>query len=169
MPISLASLQAVFLDTSPLSQVTRTPGRNADADACRLWSEHVAGRDIAILVPEIADYELRRELLRTNNINSVARLDVFAASIAQFLPLDTTTLREAAQLWANLRNAGIPTASKDALDGDTILAAQVFAWCRANTVALSAVAVATSNVGDLTRYTDAEKKRLQAARWQDMN
>jgi len=54
----------------------------------------------------------------------------------------------AAQLWAQMRNAGTPTAAPAALDGDVILAAQ------ARTVDENAI-VATTNVRHLELLTHA--------------
>ena len=75
---------------------------------------------------------------------------------------------EAARLWAEVRNRGFTTAGKDALDGDALLAAQVFVWCAENDVAVTRVAVATTNVSDMTRFADGAGNRLQAATWQEI-
>jgi hypothetical protein len=103
-------------------------------------------------VPEIVDYELRRELLRLKKISAVARLDAFnAAAPDRYLPLATPALRLAADLWAQVRQAGLPTADPHALDADVILAAQVrVAGLAADTV------VATGNLGHLTRVVIAD-------------
>ncbi len=79
-------------------------------------------RGHAVLVPEIADFELRRELLRLGS-TGLALLDMLP-SRATYIPLDTATMRLAAQLWARLRAEGKPTESDQALGVDVILAAQ---------------------------------------------
>ncbi len=85
--------------------------------------------DTAIFLPEIADYELRRKLIhmakKSGRLTSASlkRLDQLSRLLT-FLPLDTPTIRAAAELWADARGRGLPTASDAALDGDVILAVQ---------------------------------------------
>lgn len=81
-----------------------------------------------MVLPEIADYELRRKLLhlvRTGraSTSSLQRLDALGRTL-DYLALDTPTMRRAAELWAESRAAGTSTAPPAALDGDVILAAQ---------------------------------------------
>src|SRR5690606_14933901 len=76
------------------------------------------------VVSEICDYEARRELLRKNATRQLSRLDQFISSVT-YMPLDTSTMRRAAQLWADLRNQGRSMAVAQNIDGDVILAAQV--------------------------------------------
>lgn len=81
-----------------------------------------------ILLPEIADYEMRRKLLHLiargqTSSRSIDRLDSLRA-VTEFLPIDSDAMRRAAELWAESRIAGRPTGNDDALDGDVILAAQ---------------------------------------------
>ena len=105
-----------------------------------------------LFVPEIADYEVRRELLRAGKTSSVARLDELRVGFL-YLPLTTPVMHDAASLWADARNAGRPTADAAALDGDVILAAQAR---RAQfDFAPEPVVVATTNVAHLALYTDA--------------
>lgn len=61
-------------------------------------------------------------------------------------------MRRAAELWADLRRKGRPTADPAALDGDVILAAQAL------TTGLSPerVVVATTNPGHLSLMVQAE-------------
>jgi predicted nucleic acid-binding protein len=77
----------------------------------------------AIRIPEIADYELRRELIREGKNKSLERLDTFSQIC--LIPITSKTMRKAAELWAWVRNQGKPTASNDSLDGDVILAPQL--------------------------------------------
>ncbi len=51
-----------------------------------------------VVVPEIADYEVRRELLRANKVKGVAQLDALARLI-KYLPLTTSAMRQAAVFW----------------------------------------------------------------------
>ncbi len=100
-------------------------------------------------LPEIADYEVRRELLRANKTRGLERLDEMA-KVIEYLPISTDAMRRAAQLWAHARQTGQPTAADNALDADAILAAQAL------TLAETAVIVATTNVGHLSRFVPAD-------------
>lgn len=108
-----------------------------------------AGDELA--VPEIADYEIRRELLRADKVSSVARLNELCAGLT-YLPLTTPVMHDAAMLWAEARNAGRPTAHSHALDCDVILAAQARS---AQAAYGRETVVVTTNVEHLARYTDA--------------
>ena len=101
-----------------------------------------------MLVPEIADYEVRRELLRANKARGLARLDALAARL-EYLPLPTAAMRQAAVFWAQVRQQGRPTADDKALDGDVILAAHAI------TLGATDVVIATTNVGHLSRFAPA--------------
>jgi predicted nucleic acid-binding protein len=60
--------------------------------------------DHELLLSEIADYELRRELLRIDSKRSMKRLDELTREI-QYVPMTTATWRAAANLWAEQRRA----------------------------------------------------------------
>jgi predicted nucleic acid-binding protein len=109
----------LVLDTGPLAQLVHP---RLDPDLAQ-WFKAAIAAGLNLVVPEIADYELRRKLLHRNLRQSLARLDALEASVT-YLAIDTPTLRRAAELWAAARRRGRPTAPPDALDGDVILAAQ---------------------------------------------
>jgi predicted nucleic acid-binding protein len=95
------------------------------ADKCRAWLSGRALQGIRFIVPEIADYEVRRELLRLNLSGAVARLDAFNNALPdRYLPITTASIRRAAELWAEIRKRGVPTSHPKELDGDVIVAAQ---------------------------------------------
>jgi hypothetical protein len=105
-----------------------------------------------VVVAEIADYEVRRKLVRINATGSLRRLDdLVTQGGLSYQPVSTALWRQAALFWADARRIGLPTASADALDADVILAA-----C-ATTIGQPGdqVIVATQNVGHLGRYCDA--------------
>jgi predicted nucleic acid-binding protein len=145
-------LQAILLDASPLSLASQRQG-NAEAAACRLWLGDCMRLGVRILVPEVADYEVRRELIRTGRRSSLVRLDHFNDAVTgRYLPLTTAAMRHAALLWAQVRQAGAPTADPHALDADVILAAQAL------TLGIPAadLVVATSNPRHLARFLPAD-------------
>ncbi len=76
--------------------------------------------------PEIAHYEVRRELIRIRAVGSLRRLDyaLDPNSGLDHLVVTTDAIIKAAEFWAFLRQSGIPTASPDSLDADTIFAGQ---------------------------------------------
>ncbi len=108
----------LLLDTGVLGQICH-PRRHLDV---RVWLRR-AVIDHTFLVSELADYELRRELLRLGAPRSLRRLDELAREL-QYVPITTATWRRAAALWAVARNSGKVTAPPEALDGDVLVAAQ---------------------------------------------
>jgi hypothetical protein len=104
-------------------------------------------------VPEIADYEVRRELIRMKNVAAIGRLDAFnAATPGRYLPLTTAAMRQAAALWADVRQRGFPTADAKELDGDVIVAVQAMGCPFPS----NDVIVATTNPVHLARFTAAD-------------
>lgn len=151
-PPWLSSPLVVVLDTTPLGLLSQRPGV-PDADDCRRWLAGLLRRGAQAVVPEIADYELRRELLRAGKARGVIRLDEFnAAEPDRYIPLNTISVRRAAALWAEVRRKGVPTADVEALDGDVLLAAQ--ALCLG--VEPAKLVVATSNPRHLSRLLRAD-------------
>lgn len=146
--------RVVLLDAGVLGLVTN-PKRSEQSRACAEWLQHLVAVGTRVIVPEIADYEVRRELLRAKKMKGLARLDALVSHL-EYLPLTTAAMREAAELWAQARQQGQPTASDKAIDADVILAAQ------AKTLGVADVVVATTNVGHLSRF-------VPAALWQEIN
>lgn len=147
--------RVLFLDSGPLGMVTHPRG-DARTRACADWFLAALGEGREFVLPEICDYEVRRELIRSGR--SVERLDQLGALITP-VPISTQAMRRAAQLWAAMRNAGVSTADKHALDGDVILAAQAEVFAHAN--GPCEVLVVTENVGHLQRL-------CAAARWDEI-
>jgi predicted nucleic acid-binding protein len=139
----------IVLDTGPLSLLCHRNTSLPDVQEIRRWARAQTGAGTVIYVAEIADYELRRELLRAGKTAGIRRLDALIAEL-DYLPLDTPTMRRAAELWAQARNLGLPTAPPEALDGDVILAAQAEG---------AQAMVATANVGHLARFVTARHWR----------
>lgn len=139
----------VVLDTGLLGMVThpRASEQNRESNA---WLVRTMELGHVVVIPEVADYELRRELIRANKKEGLKRLDSLVDALV-YLPLTTQTMRRAAQLWARARNEGRPTAPMEALDADVILAAQALSLATAD----EPVVVATTNVGHLARFVDA--------------
>ena len=108
----------LLLDTGVLGQICH-PRKHAEV---RVWFRRII-REHTILISELADYELRRELLRLGAVRSLARLDELTRELL-YMPITTSTWRHPAALWAVARNAGNVTAPPDALDGDVLIAAQ---------------------------------------------
>jgi hypothetical protein len=141
----------VLLDSSPLGLASGRRGLPLP-DQCRSWFRSLIIRGVIVVVPEIADFEVRRELTRIGASGSLRRLDDLVTIGGLFYaPVTTADWRQAALFWADARARGMPTASADSLDADVILAA-----CAA-TIGQPGdqVIVATMNVGHLARYCDA--------------
>jgi predicted nucleic acid-binding protein len=140
----------IVLDTGPLGLLTRS-SRIPEAAACYRWLQARLTAGARVIIPEIADYEVRRELLRLQAQSPLQCLDALQNELI-YVPLMTPVMRAAAQLWAEMRQAGLPTADPHALDGDVLIAAQALALAQAN----DRLVVATMNVGHLSRLVPAQ-------------
>jgi predicted nucleic acid-binding protein len=140
--------RAVLLDSAPLGLLTAPP-RRPHTLACSQWLAGLIAAGVRVVIPEITDYELRRELLRTAHAASIRGLDALAQA-TEYLPLSTVAMRKAAELWALARQQGQPTAGDNTIDADMILAAQAL------TLGAPSAVVATTNVGHLARFVPAE-------------
>jgi predicted nucleic acid-binding protein len=139
----------ILLDSGPLGLVTN-PTASHENRECNLWIQSQLQQNIRVLVPAIADYEVRRELLRAGKTSGVARLDDLKRIIG-YAPLTTEALLQAAALWAEVRQMGRPTAPDLALDGDVILCAQAAVLASEG----HQVVLATTNVKHLKLFADA--------------
>lgn len=146
----------IVLDSAPLGMVTNPQAKGVPL-ACQMWLKSLLQRGERVVIPEIADYEVRRELLRAGLLKSVRRLDNLKQTL-EYSPIQTETMILAASIWAEARQTGQPTADPKALDGDVILAAQARLLCNDTTEAI----VATTNVAHLNRF-------IRALDWQSID
>ncbi len=104
--------------------VSNPSAKSIQTQDCQQWVRRLYQLGSTIVIPEIADYEVRRELLRSSRSKSIELLDQLKLNML-YLPITTDSILSAAQLWAIARQTGQSTADPFALDGDVILAAQV--------------------------------------------
>ena len=92
-----------LLDAGPLGMITN-PKSSPENEACKNWLACLAYNGVEVVIPEIADYEVRRELLR------------------------------AAEFWAAARRMGRQSADDSSLDADMISCSpgrnSRSRWCR---------------------------------------
>ena len=135
----------IVLDSGPLGKISH-PRPNREVAG---WIERLLRGGAVVYVPEIADYEVRRELIRAELHEGVRRLDRLK-SVLNYLPINTEVMLKAAELWAEARNRGTPTADPKALDADVILAAQALQISGS---------IATENAGHLSLFVEAKDWR----------
>ncbi len=132
-----------MLDSGPLGRLTHADySRNREH---RAWLASLLDHDVSVFLPEIADFEVRRNLIVENLTGSLANLDSLA-SLVTYVPITTADMRKAAALWAQARNTGLSVGDPRELNADVILAAQA--------IRLGAT-IATDNIGNLARFTAA--------------
>jgi predicted nucleic acid-binding protein len=112
----------VVLDSGPLGLLINAKASPVNQE-CQRWLLSLQSKGYRLILPEIADYEVRRELIRINKLASIRRLNELKITL-EYLPLNTAMILQAAEFWAEARRKGVPTADPKALDGDVILAAQ---------------------------------------------
>ncbi len=76
----------ILLDSGPLGMVTNPKAKGIPLD-CQLWLKSLLRRGERVAIPEIADYEVRRELLRAGLLQSLRRLDNFVANTRIYFDL----------------------------------------------------------------------------------
>jgi predicted nucleic acid-binding protein len=147
----------IVLDSGPLGLLAQSMAI-PEAIACRRWLHRHAEHGTPIVIPEIADYEVRRELMRLDAHQKLIRLDSLVTLVGiEYLPISTQAMRLAARFWADSRRGGKPTSDPKELDADVILAAQATLASAARSVI-----VATTNVRHLSRF-------VPAAAWRDID
>src|SRR6266849_6520999 len=105
----------LVLDTGPLGKVSN-PKSSAENDAAAAWLQDHLRVGTRIIVPEIANYELRRELILGNKTRGLQKLDSLIAML-EYLPITTEAIYEAARCWADARKRGMSTAHEHSIDG----------------------------------------------------
>ncbi|MEG3937451.1 MULTISPECIES: nucleic acid-binding protein [unclassified Microcoleus] len=144
--------RVILLDSGPLEMVTNPKASSTEVQECKVWLNSLMLRGEIIILPEIADYEVRRELIRAGKSAGIQRLDELKLQLT-YRPLTSEVMLLAAQLWADARRRGRPTAEPNALDGDVILAAQALLEASEG----NEVVIATTNVGHLSQFVDARE------------
>ncbi len=139
----------VLLDAGPLCMVTN-PKSSPENEACKNWLAKIARSGAQIVIPEIADYEVRRELIRAGKQQGLGRLDALK-NLLDYAPITTSVMLKAAEYWATARNLGRQSAADLSLDADMILSAQAWALSRSD----SKTVIATTNVRHLALFTPA--------------
>lgn len=144
--------EVILLDSGPLGMASN-PGQKSIA--CHQWLASLIKCNARVYIPEIVDYEVRRELIRAKKINGLKRLELLRSALG-YLPLNTDVMLKAAEFWAYARQQGRTTADDKALDGDVILAAQAHILREDMDVI-----IATTNIKHLSIFVKAEL-------WQDI-
>jgi predicted nucleic acid-binding protein len=144
--------RVICLDAGPLGLLTN-PKKTPETRAITQWAIDIMAAGHRLLVPAIADYEVRRELERAGQRQGLAQLDAFnMARSDRYLSLADSALQLAAKLWAQARHAGLPTADPKELDCDVLIAAQALTTGRP----ISGLVIATTNAGHLARFVAAD-------------
>jgi hypothetical protein len=62
------------------------PRNSPENEACKTWLANLAYNGVEVVIPEIADYEVRRELLRAGKVRGLGRLDALK-SLLEYAPI----------------------------------------------------------------------------------
>ena len=143
----------ILLDAGPLGMVTNPKG-SPETESCKTWFQDLVYRGQEFVIPEIADYEVRRELIRADKQHGLARLESLRQLVG-YAPITTTAMLKAAEFWAIARREGRPTAADASLDADVILAAQAFVLSEQ----IEETVVATTNTRHLEMFTPTKAWR----------
>ncbi|WP_394793246.1 type II toxin-antitoxin system VapC family toxin [Armatimonas sp.] len=146
----------LVLDTGPLGLLTNPRKPENTLEILRWAAAHLRAGN-RLLVPAIADFEVRRELLRLNRPTSIAALDAFIRLPQdRYIPFTDNALQLSAILWARARNAGTPTADPKELDCDVLIAAQAQEYKSLHELSDEQIIIATVNVGHLAQFIAAD-------------
>lgn len=146
--------ELIALDSNVVGIVT-SPKFSLENDACTEWVKTQLALGNIVAVPEIADYEVRRELIRSNKLRGLRKLDSLKQSLL-YVPINSDMMLRAARLWAQLRRLGRATADVHSIDADVILAAQALVVAERLDLDLT---IATTNVRHLARLAPVKDWR----------
>ena len=125
-----------------------------------VWLIQAKSNGAICVLPEVADYEVRRGLIQSGSDRGLERLDGLCNNpIFTYLPINTAAMKLAARIWADQRSRGRQTADNLRLDADAILAAQAIGFAGLR----DTLTVATKNVGHFSEMN------LDARPWQEID
>lgn len=151
-------IKIIGLDSGPLGLVThpKIPPPPSVASALQ-WINEWSRAGCRFIVPAVADFEVRRELVRAGKFDGVASLDTFNhAQPDRYLPLTDSALKRGADLWAQARNRGVLPADPKELNADVLIAAQMQEYAYINGLTDVEIVIATVNVGHLALFVPAK-------------
>ncbi|MDJ0593363.1 MAG: type II toxin-antitoxin system VapC family toxin [Pleurocapsa sp. MO_226.B13] len=147
----------VILDSGVLHTLIST-SKVKEVTDCQDWFYYLLSRSALVVTSAICNYEVKRELIRRKKAPEINNLNQLKTLI-ELLPIDEPTLELAAELWAEARNRGLPSADDLSLDADVIICAQY--QLLAEEYPGRYVVIATTNVSHLSHFTEAKE-------WQDI-
>ncbi|WP_435008802.1 type II toxin-antitoxin system VapC family toxin [Tundrisphaera lichenicola] len=147
----------VILDTGVVGLLCCQP-KTKDFAECYDWMYGMVALGTSVMVPDVVDYEIRRELIRLSAMAKLRRLGILKASIN---PAEVTPAAwaKAADFWAIVRRKGIPTAGAEALDCDSLLAGFAATIGKRR----DKVTIATTNAKHLNRFPG-----IDARNWREI-
>ena len=150
-----------FLDSGVLSDIL-FPGGSDEARRCSYWFEEQRSDGVSFRIPILCYYEVRRlQVINSLSLqHSEERRGYYAANVKWLDQLcsrigiekiDAKTMRIASRLWAEAHVGGYPTATKQSLDADVLIAASALRLSRGE----RDVVIITKNVRHLARYASS--------------
>ena len=143
-------MRHILLDSTPLGIISN-PANTPEVIAITNWAAACLSAGHKIYIPEVIDYEVRRELIRAGKTPGIAKLNRLESTL-RYVPLTTPAMLLAAELWAQTRNRGLATGDPKKLDIDMILVAQALALG----IPAAELVIATTNVRHLGRFLPAD-------------
>ena len=114
-----------------------------------------------LVIPEVADYEVRRSLIKIGSRSISILDDLQSYEGFEYLPINTRAMRIAAESWATARKQGKQGTGNSRLDADMVLVGQTLEFSEAIKVEEDVV-LATTNIKDLEDFCNAKK-------WEEIN
>lgn len=145
----------VPLDAGVVGLLCSSPGY-PNVMACEAWRAGLKSKGTTLVVADLTQYEVRRELLRVKAKAKLRRLDALLAGVT-VAEVSSDAWIKAAEFWAIVRQAGRPTAAPNALDGDAILAGVAATLGRPG----DQVIIATTNVRHLSWFPGIDARRWE--------
>ncbi|BAY12218.1 nucleic acid-binding protein [Calothrix sp. NIES-2098] len=146
----------VFIDSGVLG-ILANPNRAGEVRDCREWLYRLLAKGVYVCSSQICDFEVRRSMILESQIkpffNHIPNLDRLQ-EIITFLPITAELVKKVSALWAVARSQGLPNADAKSLNIDMIICSH---WQMLQEEFPGRyVAIATTNVKHLSRFTEAK-------------
>lgn len=147
----------IFIDTGVLGLLS-SPNDRKEVTNCKEWLYSFLAKGVNIVSSDICDYEVRRGIFigiksdsRKDGLHNLDNLH----NLINFLPVSPMIFRYSAELWAETRRQGLPTAEAENIDADVIIGAT----CQLleQDYPGQKLVVATTNVKHLSLFIEAKE------------